>query len=127
MKKLKNAISWFEIPITDVPRAKKFYETILDIEMMEIELDTDFIIVIFPVEDGTVAGALCKHEGFYTPGQTGNILYLNAGPDLQQVLDKVESAGGKIVKGKNHISDAFGFTAYIEDSEGNRIGLHSLT
>ena len=126
MRKLKNAISWFEIPITDVPRAKKFYETILDIEMMEIKLDTDFIIVIFPVEDGTISGALCKHKGFYTPGQTGNILYLNAGPDLQGVLDKVAQAGGKIVKPKNHISDTFGFTAYIEDSEGNRIGLHSL-
>ncbi|MDB5156622.1 MAG: bleomycin resistance protein [Mucilaginibacter sp.] len=127
MRKLKNAISWFEIPVTDVPRARRFYETILALQMTEIELDADFIIVLFPVEDGTVAGALCKHQGFYTPGQTGNVLYLNAGPDLQEVLDKVVPAGGKILKAKNHISDNFGFTAYIEDTEGNRVGLHSLT
>ena len=81
MRKLKNAISWFEIPVTDVQRAKKFYETIFDIQMTKIKLDIDFIIVLFPVEEGTIGGALCKNESFYKPSQTGNILYLNANPN----------------------------------------------
>jgi uncharacterized protein len=125
VNKLKNAITWFEIPITNVQRAKSFYETILNIQMTEIELDKDFIIVLFPVEEGTVGGALCKNEKFYVPTQSGNILYLNANPDLQTVLDKVEQVGGKIMKAKTHISNDFGFMAFIEDTEGNRIALHS--
>lgn len=125
MRKLKNAISWFEIPVTDVQRAKKFYETIFDIQMTEIKLGKDFIIVLFPVEEGTVGGALCKNENFYKPSQTGNILYLNANPNLQNVLEKVEQAGGKTIKPKTHISDAFGFMAYIEDTEGTKLALHS--
>ena len=125
MKKLNNAIIWFEIPVTNVPRAKTFYETIFDIQMTEVELDKDFIIVLFPVEEGTVGGVLCKNEKFYSPTQTGNILYLNANPDMQIVLDKVENAGGKISRAKTHISDDFGFMALIEDTEGNRIALRS--
>lgn len=125
MKKLNNAIIWFEIPITNVPRAKTFYETIFDIQMTEVELDKDFIIVLFPVEEGTVGGALCKNEKFYVPTQIGNILYLNANPDMQIILDKVEHAGGKISRAKTHISDDFGFMALIEDTEGNIIALRS--
>jgi uncharacterized protein len=125
MRKLKNAISWFEIPVTNVERAKKFYETILDIQMTEIKLDTDFVLVLFPVEEGTVGGALCWNENFYKPTQTGSILYLNANPDLQNILEKVEPEGGKIIKSKTRISDEFGFMAFIEDTEGNRLALHS--
>lgn len=127
MKKLNNAITWFEIPITNVKRAKAFYETILDIQMTEMELDKDFVMVFFPVEEGTVGGVLCKNEKFYTPSQTGNILYLNANPNLQTVLDKVEQAGGKIGRAKTHISEDFGFMALIEDIEGNRIALRSAS
>ena len=125
MRKLNNAITWFEIPVTNVPRAKTFYETILDIQMTEIELDKDFIIVLFPVEEGTVGGVLCKNEKLYTPTPSGNILYLNANPNLQTVLDKTEQAGGKIIKPKTHISADFGFMAFIQDIEGNRIALRS--
>jgi len=125
MKKLNNAITWFEIPIANVQRAKTFYETIFDIQMTEVELDKDFIMVLFPVEEGTVGGVLCKNEKFYTPTQNGNILYLNANPDLQIVLDKVEHVGGKILRTKTYISDDFGFMALIEDTEGNRIALRS--
>jgi predicted enzyme related to lactoylglutathione lyase len=125
MNKLNNAITWFEIPVTNVQRAKKFYEAIFNIKMNEIELDSDFIIVLFPVDEGTVGGALCKNEKFYTPTQTGNVLYLNANPNLQTVLEKVEQSGGTIIKSKTHISDEFGFVAFIQDTEGNRIALRS--
>lgn len=125
MKKLKNAANWFEIPVSNMQRAKLFYETILEIELMEIKLDEDFIMALFSVEEGTIGGSLCWNEKFYTPSNTGNIIYLNANPDLQMALDKVEQAGGKIIKPKTHISEGFGFMALIEDTEGNRIALHS--
>jgi len=124
----KNAISWFEIPATDLNRAQKFYETIFDIRM--IPLDTPNLQMrMFPVEDmmNGIGGALSKAEGFYKPSSTdGPLVYLNANPDVQNVLDKIESAGGKIVVPKTQISPEYGYMALFTDTEGNRVALHSV-
>jgi predicted enzyme related to lactoylglutathione lyase len=55
----------------------------------------------------------------------GPLIYLNGTPDVQIILDKVESAGGSILVPKTEISPEYGFMAVIIDTEGNRIGLHS--
>jgi uncharacterized protein len=124
----KNAISWFEIPATDLSRAQKFYETIFNIQM--IPFDTpNFQMRMFPVEDmmNGIGGAISKAEGFYKPSATdGPLVYLNANPDVQNVLDKIEGAGGKIVVPKTQISPEFGYMAVFVDTEGNRVALHSV-
>jgi predicted enzyme related to lactoylglutathione lyase len=124
----KNAISWFEIPAIDLGRAQKFYETIFNIQM--IPFDTpNFQMRMFPVEDmmNGIGGAISKAEGFYKPSATdGPLVYLNANPDVQNVLDKIEAAGGKIVVPKTQISPEFGYMAVFIDSEGNRVALHSV-
>lgn len=124
----KNAISWFEIPATDLSRAQKFYETIFNIQM--IPFDTpNFQMRMFPVEDmmNGIGGAISKAEGFYKPSATdGPLVYLNANPDVQNVLDKIETAGGKIVVPKTQISPEFGHMAVFVDTEGNRVALHSV-
>ena len=124
----KNAISWFEIPAIDLDRAQKFYETIFEIQM--IPLDTPNLKMrMFPVADMTngVGGALSKAERFYKPSSTdGPLVYLNANPDLQIVLDKIVAAGGKIVVPKTQISPEYGYMAVFIDSEGNRVALHSV-
>ncbi len=122
----KNAISWFEIPSTDLGRATKFYETIFDITLML--LDTPEIKMrMFPLEDMMgVGGAIVDSGGFHKPSSTdGPLLYLNANPDVQNVLDKVEAAGGKIIVPKMSIGE-YGFMAAFIDTEGNRIALHSV-
>jgi len=121
---MKSWTPWFEIPATDLNRAKKFYETIFDMEIELLDLGA-LKMGIFPHND--VGAALCQNEaGGYQPSQThGVLVYLNANPDLQQVLDRVEAAGGRITRPKTPISDEFGFMALIVDSEGNRLGLHS--
>ena len=125
---LKNAISWFEIPTVDINRAQKFYETIFNIQM--IPFDTpNFQMRMFPVEDmmSGIGGAISKAEGFYKPSATdGPLVYLNANPDVQNVLDKIEAAGGKIVVPKTQISPEFGYMAVFVDTEGNRVALHSV-
>jgi predicted enzyme related to lactoylglutathione lyase len=125
---LKNAISWFEIPATDIDRAQKFYETIFNIQM--IPFDTpNFQMRMFPVEDmmNGIGGAISKAEGFYKPSATdGPLVYLNANPDVQNVLDKIEAAGGKILVPKTQISAEFGHMAVFVDTEGNRVALHSV-
>jgi len=124
----KNAISWFEIPVIDLNRAQKFYETIFNIQM--VPLDTpNFQMRMFPIEDmmNGIGGAISKAEGFYRPSATdGTLVYLNANPDVQNVLDKIEAAGGKIVVPKTQISPAYGYMAVFVDTEGNRVALHSV-
>ena len=125
---MKNVISWFELPATDLDRAQKFYETILDIRMNA--LDTPHIRMrMFPVEDPMtgIGGALALAPGFYKPSESdGPIVYLNANPDVQHVLDKIETAGGKIIVPKTEISPEHGHMAVFVDTEGNRVALHSV-
>jgi len=123
----KNAISWFEIPSTDLSRAQKFYETIFAIQLNPLDLQ-QIKMRMFPLEDMMgVGGAVCYAEGFYKPSASdGPLIYLNANPDVQIVLDRVEAAGGKIMVPKTEISPEYGYMAVIIDSEGNRIGLHSV-
>ncbi len=123
-----NAISWFEIPVTDIDRAQKFYETIFEIKMVNLD-NPNLKMRAFPVKEmmKNVSGALVCNKDFYTPSSNqGTLIYLNANPNLQNVLDKTEAAGGKIFIHKTKINDEFGFMAIIFDSEGNRIGIQSL-
>lgn len=124
---MNNAISWFEIPSTDLERAQQFYETILGISMISMDLD-NIKMRMFPIDDMItgVGGALVDSGGFHIPSLThGPLVYLNGNPDVQTVLNKVESAGGKVIVPKTEISPEYGYMAVIQDTEGNRIGLHS--
>ncbi|HTQ63667.1 MAG TPA: VOC family protein [Puia sp.] len=125
--KLKNAISWFEIPATDLQRAQKFYETIFGISLIPMDFP-NIKMRMFPIEDPMgVGGALCDSGGFHKPSSTdGALIYLNANPDVQIVLDKVEKAGGKIIVPKTQISPEYGYMGVFIDTEGNRIALHSI-
>jgi uncharacterized protein len=125
---MKNAISWFEIPTMDIDRAQKFYETIFGIEMVALDL-SPIRMRMFPIDDPMtgIGGALVHAQGFYTPSMSdGPLVYLNGNPDVQQVLDKVEAAGGKIVVPKTMISSEYGYMAVFADTEGNRVALHSV-
>lgn len=125
LKKMKNAVAWFEIPVKELMRAKKFYESILDVELMDMDMGDDFKMSMFPVEEGGVGGALCQNE-FYTPSKDGTLVYFSVEPDLGPVLDRVRKNGGKVLNPKKKISDEYGYMAVFEDTEGNRLALHSM-
>jgi predicted enzyme related to lactoylglutathione lyase len=125
---MDNAISWFEIGTDDLDRATKFYETIFQVKLAPLDLD-NIKMRMFPLDDMMrgVGGALVFTNGFHKPSSTdGPLIYLNGNPDLQNVLDRVEAAGGKIRVPKTEISPDYGFMGVFIDSEGNRIGLHSV-
>ena len=125
---MQNAVSWFEIPATDLERAQKFYETIFAIDMIPMDMP-DMRMRMFPIDDMMtgIGGALVESNGFHKSSATdGPLIYLNANPDLQLVLDKIEIAGGKITMPKTEISPEHGFMAVFEDTEGNRMALHSI-
>ena len=124
----KNAISWFEIPTIDLNRAQKFYETIFETSLIPLDLQ-NIQMRMFPIENQMtgIGGALCYNKEFYKPSSTdGPLIYLNGNPDVQKILDKVESAGGKIQVPKTQISPEYGHMAVFIDTEGNRIALHSI-
>ncbi|WP_109694643.1 VOC family protein [Chitinophaga deserti] len=124
-----NVVTWFEIPVTDTPRAKKFYETILDIEMRTVQAGDKEELTFFPSDPNIVQATSGRVTGVLTnspeakPGAEGTLIYLNAYPEIQTVLNKVVPAGGKILTPK-HLIKA-GYIAIIQDTEGNRIGLHA--
>ncbi len=125
---MNNAISWFEIGTTDLDRATKFYETIFGITLSPMDLP-NIKMRMFPLDNmmTQVGGALVDSGGFHKPSATdGPLIYLNGNPDVQLVLDKVETAGGKIMVPKTEISPEYGSMAVIIDTEGNRIALHSV-
>ncbi|MDP4262718.1 MAG: VOC family protein [Bacteroidota bacterium] len=123
----KNAISWFEIGALDLARAQKFYETIFNLKLNSLDLP-NIKMRMFPIEDMMgVGGAIVDSGGFHKPSTTdGPLIYLNGNPDVQKILDRVEGAGGKIMVPKTEISPEYGYMAVIIDTEGNRIGLHSI-
>ncbi len=122
-KAMNSYLSIFEIPATDVPRAIQFYSKILDIQIEELNFP-GMNMGLFPLENQQVVGVIMGGED-QTPGMTGVTVYLNAGPDLQVVLDRVEENGGKILVPKTPHADEVGFFALFLDTEGNRLGLHS--
>jgi predicted enzyme related to lactoylglutathione lyase len=122
-----NAISWFEIPSTDLDRAQKFYEIIFDLQLIVMDMP-NIKMRMFPLDDMMgVGGAVVDSGGFHKPSATdGPLIYLNGNPDVQNVLDRVTAAGGQIIVPKTEISPEYGFMAVFIDTEGNRIGLHSI-
>lgn len=120
-----NSLNWFEIPVTDFYRARHFYQVVFSIHMEEANI-MEMQMAYFPGTpgNGKVFGALVKSD-YHQPSLNGTIVYLNGNPDLQMVLDKVESEGGKILMPKTLITEEIGYMAFIEDTEGNRVALHS--
>ena len=125
---MKNAISWFEIPAIDINRAQQFYETIFQIKLNAMDFGA-VKMRLFPIDEPLqgIGGSLIDTGGFHKPSATdGPLIYLNANPDLQIVLDRVEAAGGKIMVAKRDISPEYGSMAVFLDTEGNRIALHNV-
>ena len=117
-------ISWFEIPVIDMQRAKVFYEVVFKIEINVMNFG-GVLMGWFPnkSEDYGATGSLIQQES-YIPSEKGTIVYFKS-EDVQNELNRVEAAGGKIYKGKTKISEEHGFMGVFIDSEGNRVALHS--
>ena len=119
----RDAIHWFEIPVTDLDRAQRFYETLFARSMRREQMGPQELAV-FAYEDG-IGGALIKSATAPKPGPEGVLVYLNASPSLDVVLSRASELGAQVLQPKLELPRDIGFIAQIVDSEGNRIGLHS--
>jgi uncharacterized protein len=121
---MKHAVNWFEVPAVDFERAVKFYSTILSAAIRKDNVG-GMPYGYFPSEERGVGGAIIKSDG-YVPSTTGTVVYLNADTpaNMDTVLGRVEAAGGKVLAPKMSIGDN-GWISFLQDSEGNKVGLHA--
>lgn len=117
-----NRVVWFELPVEDMDRATHFYESILGIKMVSNELFQ--MVKVFPYEQHAVSGCLISND--LKPTTDGTVVYLNCNGVLDDVLARAAAEGAKIVEPKTLLPGNIGWTAQIRDSEGNRVGLHSV-
>ncbi len=119
---MENLLTWFEIPVTDMHRAVRFYNEVFGWELNIVEA-SPFQFAFFDFPEHRTGGSLSRGEN-YRPGADGAVIYLYAGQDLSEPLSRVEAAGGKVLMPKQSIGE-HGYTAWFRDTEGNRIGMHS--
>ena len=117
-----NPVNWFEIPVANMARAKKFYEDVLAIEIVESEMGPNKM-GWFPMEMGKTGapGTLIQGDG-YKPSHEGSLVYLHV-DKIDPTLDAINDAGGKTLMPRLDIGQ-YGFVAHFEDTEGNRVALH---
>lgn len=117
-------INWFEIPVTDIERAVRFYEAVLVTKFTRQDMQ-GFKMALFPYSDDATGGALCQHPQYQPATSGGVVIYLNGGDDLAVPLGRVVAAGGQVVMPKTLITPEIGYMGFFKDSEGNVIALHS--
>ncbi|KJY82144.1 lactoylglutathione lyase [Vibrio galatheae] len=123
-----NPVGWFEIYVDDMPRAKAFYEAVLQTSLEQLDYDAKMNLEmwLFPssMEQYGAAGALAKMEGV-SAGGNSTLVYFSC-QDCANEQSRVEAAGGKVMQPKFAIGQ-YGFISIAADTEGNMIGFHSMS
>ena len=119
-----NIANWFEIPVKDLERAAKFYEKVFDVKLTPEEMGgMKMAMFPFEMEARGAAGALMKAES-YEPSHAGTVVYFSV-EDIPETLRRINANGGKTLMPRTSIGD-YGAIAQYEDTEGNRLALHSM-
>ena len=117
-------VVWFDIPFADMTRAITFYEALTEEKLIRLPVGPGKETAIFAAADGGAAGCLFAAPED-EPSHFGSRVYFDARPAIDEWLARVEPAGGRILVPKTEINGGRGVYAYIEDCEGNRVGLNS--
>jgi predicted enzyme related to lactoylglutathione lyase len=119
-----NNMVWFELPVSDLERAKAFYEAIF---VTELQTHQNFPgIAMFPkADDSTLTGALA-HDPDAKPSTEGAIVYLNCDGQLDAVLSRAQKAGAQLLQEVAQLPGNMGWVAQFRDLDGNRVGLHAM-
>jgi uncharacterized protein len=125
-----NVVGWFEIYVQDIDRARRFYQATMRVELSNMLPQNQGgpleEMWAFPGKQDAYGspGALVKMQGM-VPSGNGVIIYFMC-DDCATAAERAKEAGGKIFKEKFSIGE-HGFIALVNDTEGNMIGLHSMT
>lgn len=123
---MKNAITWFEIPSTELNKAQAFYEAVLECKLRREPMGpSEGAVFPYDAEAG-VGGAILAGPTAPAPASAGTLIYLDASPSLDAALARAVKAGGKVALPRQALPPGLGFFAHITDLDGNRVGLHAL-
>lgn len=116
-------VVWFDIPATDLDRAMVFYGQVLKVDLDRQDFP-GYSMAILPHTDETPGGCLFLSAEPVSPCPNGPLMYFNVSGRLEEAAGLVEQLGGKILIPPHPIGP-YGHRAVVQDSEGNRIALHS--
>ena len=123
-----NPVTWFEIYVKDMQRARNFYERTLGTRLEKLDTPASEVSEMYSFPMGKdkygSTGALVKMNGGPAGGGAGTIVYFEC-KDCSVEAGRVQRNGGSIMKAKFPIAP-HGFIALGSDTEGNMFGLHSM-
>ena len=123
---MANAVNWFEMPVNDINRAKEFYAKVFDVEFFEREFfGTKMAFFPGDMDAPNISGALVQGET-YVPSKEGSMVYFHCPQDVNIQLERIRENGGTVINEKTDLGEDMGFIAHFIDTEGNRVGLHSM-
>ena len=123
-----NPVNWFEIPVKNMKRAKAFYERSFGLKLALSEIEHEwgaFSMAWFPMVGKArgATGALIKGAS-YKPSHAGTVIYFTV-KDMARTLRTIKANGGRTMMPKTGIGE-YGSIAQFEDTEGDRLALHSM-
>lgn len=120
MHQKSNPVIYFEIPVTDLDRASKFYGAVFYLDFLKETIDGNEM-AMFPFFEGQpgISGALAKGE-IYKPTNDGVVIYFTT-KNIDKTSKSATSNGGRILYPKT--DNGIGLVAEFEDTEGNRVAL----
>ena len=121
-----NVVGWFEIPVTDMDRAIRFYEAVFEFKLTRTTMGP-IDMALFPSVENSIgsAGSLVHNSEYYEPSPNGTLIYFTAfSGDVSIELGRAAAAGGTVLMPKTLISKEVGYMAMFSDSEGNRMAIH---
>ena len=121
----QHSLTWFEIPVRDLERAEAFYGQVLN-QPLKREPMGEATLSVFPKGEDGVGGCLFASPQGPAPSTDGTLVYLDAGPSLDEALARVTLAGGRVALPRTALPEGMGFFAHFIDCEGNRVGLHAM-
>lgn len=119
-----SASTWFEIPVADFKRAVAFWEKTLGVTMTIENMGHQIAVFPYQCPEGT-SGCLMEHE-LIAPSMSGTAVYLLVKDSLEETMARAVKNGGKEIVPITPLPDPIGRFAVIQDSEGNRVGLHQF-
>ena len=122
---MNNAISWFEIPVMDMDRAQRFYETVLGRTLRREDFGGE-TLAVFPYDGPATGGALQLAANRPAAAGSGVRIYLDCMPGIDAALSRIDAAGGQVIAPKTALPSGMGFIAHLRDTEGNEVGLHAM-
>ena len=119
-----NPVGWFEIPVSDINRARKFYQAVFNTEFESMEMNGVQLAVFPMVHGGSGAAGALVQGGCAEPATTGTLVYFMT-DTIDAGLERVTKNGGKVMMPRTAIGE-HGFVAHFQDTEGNKVAFHAM-